>query len=208
MKNKKIIFSESEFYRKNSKLFAEELKKLFFKMKINYKKSTVLDFGCGNCMFHQYIKFKKVLLYDIDINYKKATKVKNSKIIRKFQKIKVTKNKFDLVIINSVIQYISSKDLKQILKILIKKINKKGLIIISDIPVHNRLIEFFYDLNLGFFFRAFLYFVKRPKYFGLNFYTYEKEKLLKLLEKNKTKFDVIENLNSFKSRYTLLISKH
>ena len=207
MKQNSTIFTESKFYSENSKFFAQNLKKIILSQKINFRNSAILDFGCGNCLFHKYIKFKKVLLYDPNVEFKKKLKVKNSKIYKNLDHLIKSKVKFDIIIINSVIQYIPPQELKEILKKLIRKIKKKGIIIVSDIPTHGRLIEFFYDLNVFFFIRVFLYLIRNPRYLNLNFYIYRKKNLINLINNKNTKLKLIQNLNIAKSRYTVLISK-
>ena len=207
MKQDSIIFYASKFYNKNSRFFTQNLKQIFLSKKINFRNSTILDFGCGNCLFHQHIKFKKVLLYDPNIEFKKKLKVKNYEIYKNLYHLIKSKVKFDIIIINSVIQYIPPKELKGIFKKLIRKIKKKGIIIVSDIPTYSRLVEFFYDLNIFFFLGVFFYLIKKPRYFNLNFYTYNKKNLVNLINKKNIKLELMQNLNIAKSRYTVLISK-
>ena len=207
MKQDSTIFTESKFYNENSKFFAQNLKKIISSKKINFRNSTILDFGCGNCLLHKHIKFKKVLLYDPNIEFKKKLKVKNSKIYKNLDHLIKSKVKLDIIIINSVVQYVPPKELKRIFKKLIRKIKKKGIIIVSDIPTHGRLIEFFYDLNVFFFIRVFLYLIRNPRYLNLNFYIYRKKNMINLINNKNTKLELIQNLNIAKSRYTVLISK-
>lgn len=207
MKQDSIIFSESKFYNNNIKFFAKNLKKLLLSRKINLKKTTILDFGCGNCLLHKHIKFKKVLLYDQNIKFKKHLIIPNYKIYKNLDHLLKSKVKIDIIIINSVIQYIAQAELKKILKQLIRKTNKRGIIIISDIPSHSRLVEFFYDLNIVFFLRVFFYLLKKPKYLNLKFYIHKKNNLVKLINNKNLKLKLIKNLNIAKSRYTVLISK-
>jgi SAM-dependent methyltransferase len=208
MKQDSIVFCESKFYNNNIKFFVKNLKNFFLFRKINYKNISMLDFGCGNCLLHRHIKFKKVLLYDRDAKFKKNLSIKNYKIYKSFEHLLKSKVKIDIIIINSVIQYIAPIELKKIFKQLIRKVKKKGIIIISDVPAHSRLVEFFYDLNFFFFLRVFFYLVKKPKYLNLNFYIHKKENLIKLINNKNLKLELIENLNIAKSRYTMLISKN
>ena len=207
MKKKSLIFYENKFYNQNIKFFSKNLKQLLSSKKLDPKKLAVLDFGCGNCSLHKYISFKKTLLYDVNPYYIDKKRVKNSKKFKDFSHLKRSKTKVNLIIVNSVIQYIPQNELKIILRELIKKLKKGGYIIISDIPVHNRFLEIFYDLNIFFFFNVFLYLFRRIDYLKLNFHTYNDRKLIDLLKKRNIKFNVLKNLNLFKSRYTLLISK-
>jgi len=207
MKQDSILFSESKFYNDNIKFFAKNLKNFFIFRKINNKNTSMLDFGCGNCLLHRHIKFKKVFLYDPHAKFKKNLSIKKYKIYKSLDHLLKSKVKIDVIIINSVIQYIPPIELKKIFKQLIRKIKKKGIIIISDIPAHSRLVEFFYDLNIFFFLRVFFYLVKKPRYLNLNFYTHEKKNLIKLINNKNLKLELIENLNIAKSRYTMLISK-
>ena len=133
MKNE-IVFKESGYYKKNIKFFSNNLKKILKQNKINFKNSTILDFGCGNCLLHKYLKFKKIFLYDLEHSYYNNNYLKKTKTFKTVKEIKNFKGKFDIILLNSVIQYIKPDDLKKILIILSKKINKHGLIILSDIP--------------------------------------------------------------------------
>ena len=69
MIDESVIFKQSSFYEKNIKFFSLNLDKLLKKKKLNSKNLSILDYGCGNCLLHKYIKFKKIFLFDIDSKY-------------------------------------------------------------------------------------------------------------------------------------------
>lgn len=119
---------------------------------LNYipnKKNIILDYGCGEGIFTKNIlknkKIHKVLLYDKEIGLKSIIK-KKYKYCPKIKWVKNYKNyKFNIVLINSVSQYISENDWKNLIKSFFK--NKKlDLIIVSDIPKYYRAYELFYLL--------------------------------------------------------------
>ena len=185
MIDESIIFNQSKFYEKNIKFFSINLKKFLKKKKINSKNINVLDYGCGNCLLHKYLRFRKIFLFDLDPKYyeylilTKTTKFKN------FNEIIKSKNKFNLILINSVIQYIDPNKLEKILTHLYRKLNNNGIIIISDIPTKTRFLEIFSSLNLIFFLKVIVYFVSKPKYFNLQYFIYPKKILGNLIKKKK-----------------------
>ena len=60
MIDESVIFKQSSFYEKNIKFFSLNLDKLLKKKKLNSKNLSILDYGCGNCLLHKYIKFKNL----------------------------------------------------------------------------------------------------------------------------------------------------
>lgn len=178
---------------------------------VNLKRLDILDFGCGignwnekdissNCI-------KKITLYDK--NFKLAQVLKNKynskKINVNFNYKEVLKKKnFNLVILSSVIQYISPDKLKLLIKRLSKN-NKRLIFVISDIPYLQRKIEF---LLLPFFnIKRFLFIlglVFSNNYKKLNYYVYPKRNF----NSYKKMFNVtyILNLHDLKFlRYSLVL---
>ena len=207
MKNE-IVFKESDYYKKNIKFFSNNLKKILKQNKINFKNATILDFGCGNCLLHKYLKFKKIFLYDLEHSYYNNNYLKKTKTFKTVKEIKNFKGKFDIILLNSVIQYIKPDDIKKILIILSKKINKHGLIILSDIPEKSRLNEILSFKELFNSLRVLIYFATKPRYLKYSFFYYQKDYLKKLLSRRNLDFSVKENLNFSKSRYTLIVKKN
>ena len=126
-------------------------KNFFFTSKINFKKflfylpkrrNIILDYGCGNGVFlKENFKNKKIKLIKM---------IDKDKKLKKYKKKKYSKNKkivwidnldtnYDVVFINSVIQYLSLNQYKNLLSLFLKK--KVKLILISDIPKYPRMLE-------------------------------------------------------------------
>ena len=120
---KKFIFKSSQFYKKNIIYFSKNLRNILNKLKLKPKNLHVLDFGCGNCLLHRYIKFSKIFLHDPLLKEFKVPNDKNFKIFKSKIDIYKSRVKFDLIIINSVVQYIRP----QLIKILISKLEKNWL---------------------------------------------------------------------------------
>ncbi len=114
------------------------------------KENIILDFGCGNGVFtKKNLNNKKIKLI------KMTDKDKKLKI---FIKNKYSQNKkiiwtdnlsgnYDVVFINSVIQYLNFKQYKNLINFFVKK--KIKLILISDIPKFPRSIEALFLLFLN-----------------------------------------------------------
>lgn len=183
------IFFKSDFF--NNKKFLKLIKNH------NY----VLDFGCGTGTIQT--NKKKIYLYDNNLNVQKYLKKKykslgNYHILRKplFKRIEV-------VLFNSVIQYISEKEFIKISNKIIK--NKINTIIFSDVTKFPRYIE------------ALILFLNNPikllkpakylfysEYLKYNYYFRSQDKLILRFMKHYN-VRILENLNSNKlSRYTIL----
>lgn len=183
------IFFKSDFF--NNKKFLKLIKNH------NY----VLDFGCGTGTIQT--NKKKIYLYDNNLKVQKYLKKKykslgNYHILRKplFKRIEV-------VLFNSVIQYISEKEFIKICNKIIK--NKINTIIFSDVTKFPRYIE------------ALILFLNNPikllkpakylfysEYLKYNYYFRSQDKLILRFIKHYN-VRILENLNSNKlSRYTIL----
>ena len=185
---------------------------------IDKKNNVILDFGSGVGIWDNTNldpKIKKIFLYDpnykaIKLSKKKYKKNKKIYFITKedlHSKIFLKKNKVNIILLNSVAQYICKKELQKILFNFKKKIsNKKLKIIITDIPEYSRFIEIF--LLLLFDFLRFWHAVKlifNKEYHNTLFHRNNLD--IKYL---KTKFKVIKNknLNYFKFRKTFILKKN
>lgn len=196
-----MIFLENDF---NSFLFFKQLKK---------KRNTILDYGCGTGIWkcnESGLGDNKIYLYDKN---KLALKhVKNKYYSNKnyiiISSLKEIKNlKIDVVLFNSVIQYISKNNLEKLLLSFDKLLKKNYKIIISDIPKFSRLLEFFFLflfspkrlLGAIFIIVNFNNYIKKNKFYlnNLNF---------QFLERH-FKFKKIKNFNNFKLRYSLVLEK-
>ena len=196
-----MIFLENNF---NSSLFFKKLKK---------KKNTILDYGCGTGIWKCNELGgggNKIYLYDknklaLKHSKNKYYSHKNYIIISSLKEIKNLK--LDVILLNSVIQYISKNNLEKLLLSFDKLLKKNYKIIISDIPIFNRLVEFCFIFFLApkrllgvlFIFINFNSYIKKNKFYlnNLNF---------EFLEKH-FKFKKIKNFNNFKLRYGLVLEK-
>jgi hypothetical protein len=209
---KQNIFSENFIY----KIYAKETvnflkKKLLNKKKIKSKNLVVFDYGCGPCTIHKYMKFKKIYLYDI-FPIKIKDKNRKFKIIRKFNEIKYINQNLDLIIINGVIQYMSEREIKNLISTFIPKLKYKGIIFFGDIPQHIRVMElFFLIFSPKIFLYIISYFFKKIDYVKLKYYVHSKIRLKSIINKNfkkkiSLKFDKSSNV-LFKHRYSCFLEK-
>tara|TARA_B100000963_G_scaffold309462_1_gene285427 strand:- start:5908 stop:6456 length:549 start_codon:yes stop_codon:yes gene_type:complete len=156
---------------------------------VNLRSLNILDFGCGIGNWNEKDinshSIKKITLYDKNTRLAKVLKKKyNSKKINinfSYKEILKKKN-FNLVILSSVIQYISPYKLRVLINQLSKN-NKRLIFVITDIPYLPRKIEF---LLLPFFnvkrFLFILSLVFSNNYRKLNYYLYPKKKFQLLQE--------------------------
>lgn len=78
--------------------------------------NVILDYGCGNKIFSKLLKKKKILNYDINPKYSEIKNFEN--------------HKFDIVIFNHVLMYLSKKEISKLIK-KIKRLNPKCKLILS-----------------------------------------------------------------------------
>ncbi len=201
-----MIFSEDQIYLKSSKYSAKTIKKFLNKYGFKLKNLEVLDFGCGPCTIHRYLNFKKAFLYDKEFfllpNYKK-----NYFKFRNYNSIFKSKQKYDLIIINSVIQYIKPNFLNNLLISLNKKLKKNGIIFLGDVPQFNRLMEFVSCTNYIKIYHLIKYFLFKKGYLKNKYYLHEKLFFIKKYKKKKLVF-LPSNSYFFKNRYCLIIKKN
>jgi 2-polyprenyl-3-methyl-5-hydroxy-6-metoxy-1,4-benzoquinol methylase len=170
------------------------------------KKNKILDYGCGNGIFsNKILKHKNIRSIKMMDRNKRLKLFIENKYYNN-PKIEWTNSKdgyYDVVLINSVIQYLSLKEYKKLLNFFFK--NKIKIILISDIPKFHRYIE------------AFLLLFLNPKKFiiGMSYlfkknylstpYFYKKYKAL-ILNNPNYDFKIQNNLNEDELlRYTLVI---
>lgn len=83
--------------------------------RLNLTNKKILDFGCGNKQLSKLLN-KKILNYDLNPNYSDFTTIDNLK--------------FDIVVINHVLMYLSVKEIKNLL-LKIYSINKNAILIVG-----------------------------------------------------------------------------
>ena len=196
------MMSENLFY-----LSKFEFKK-FLKLLPN-KKNKILDFGCGNGVYNKSYskkyKISKIYMYDKNKSLKKfiIKKYVNNSL---FQWVNNLNFKYNIVLINSVAQYMDLIALRKNINFFfqVKDVDK---IIISDIPKYNRLIEGFLLIFLNP-----LKLVKSISYLFNTTYLNEKynHKNVKILKQVFCNYKIKKylNLNDDKMlRYTAILQK-
>ena len=180
---------------------------------VNVKNFSILDFGCGIGFWSSDTtkskNLKKIIFYDKNKELIPLLKKKyNGKKIKiKFNYNQILKENYNLIVMSSVIQYMSPKKLKILLNALTKN-KRKIAIVILDIPFLPRFLEFI--LMPLFNARRFLYVLSllfSQKYKKLNYHFYYK-KDFKTFEK-KFKLSFVTNLHDLKFlRYTAILEKN
>ena len=169
------------------------------------KKNVILDFGCGNGIFPKNFSNKKIKLVNM---YDKNKKLKNY-IKKKYKKnslIKWTPTiniNYNVVFINSTVQYLTLKNYKSLISYFFKK--KVDMIIISDIPKYPFYLEAFFCIfiNLSRILISFKYLFQK----NYNFYSY-KNKINLIIKNRNYKYELDKNINEDKLlRYTLIFRK-
>ena len=179
------------------------------------KKLKIFDFGCGIGVWSQKNlknkNIKKLTLYDKNKGLIKILKEKyNQKKVEinfNFKDI-IRKRNYNLVIISSVIQYISIIKFKKLIEIISKskkKRKEKLFIIIADIPILPRPFEFvlmpFFNLKRFFFFFKIVF---TNEYKKLNYYLHKRQDFYFL----RKKFNIMyaQNIGDVKYlRYSLIL---
>ena len=197
-------------FKYNSVLNIKQIQNL-----IRIKKLKILDFGCGIGVWSQKNlkneNIKKITLYDKNKGLIKILKEKyNQKKVEinfNFKDI-IRKRNYNLVIISSVIQYISIIKFKKLIEIISKskkKRKEKLFIIITDIPLFPRPFEFvlmpFFNLKRFFFIFKMVF---TNKYKKLNYYLHKRQDFYFL----RKKFNIMyaQNIGDVKYlRYSLIL---
>ena len=121
------------------------------KTKIN-KSSKILDIGCGRAniisYLHKKYKFNNI---PIGIDVVKNKNVKTNIIFKNIDAIrylKITDNKFDLILIKQTIHFFTKKQIKTLLNLSINHLKKNGRIIIFSLKTENNEIPSFKIMKL------------------------------------------------------------
>jgi len=121
------------------------------KTKIN-KSSKILDIGCGRAniisYLHKKYKFNNI---PIGVDVVKNKNIKTNIIFKNIDAIrylKITENKFDLVLIKQTIHFFTKKQIKTLLKLSINHLKKNGRIIIFSLKFENNEIPSFKIMKL------------------------------------------------------------
>jgi len=158
---------------------------------INLVDKTILDFGCGDGKYSNYLHNLGNKVWGIEIEKKRLNKAKlfkNKKLDFKIYeggKIPFKKNSFDIVILNEVLEHVKDENMTLIE---IKRVLKKDGIIILYVPNRNFPLEghgmdlFGLKVNFPIPFLPWLPFWTHKYFFRAR--TYSKLRIKMILEKN------------------------
>ncbi len=170
-----------------------------------------MDFGCGIASLYKKIPNKNFILFDKNKNVLRLhdkKKEHNICTIYSLDELLLNEIKPDIVLLNSVIQYIKKEDLLEIINFFISNFPRIKLII-SDIPIHNRFVEFLllFVTNTKDIFTIYSDIftnISNKDYKDLDFITYDKEFFQSIEGIN---IEIKKNFYLFKTRYSILITK-
>ena len=173
------------------------------------KKNTILDYGCGNGIYNNKVisnnKINLIKMYDKDKKLKNTIKKKylnNSKI----KWVNTIYTKHNVVLINSVIQYLTLYEYNKLINFFLGK--HIDILIISDIPKYPRYLEAIILLFINPL-RLFvgLSYIFRKNYLKSGFNYREYKKLV--IQNSNYKYKIDKNLNEDSLlRYLLIIKKY
>jgi ubiquinone/menaquinone biosynthesis C-methylase UbiE len=184
---------------------------------------VILDFGAGygNVSFFIRNKANRLYLYDKSVHMQDVLRAnfQNSKNIQVVASVGEIEEKLDVIIINSVIQYMSTEELKQSLLELQRLCKPETRIVISDVIPRNYskvtdfLVQIKLSLKFNFFRRLVVYAISNSVFspqlsLSSNYLTkYDEQELIDLLEEHNFLAKKMESNFTFsKKRYTLVCS--
>tara|TARA_B100001057_G_scaffold494092_1_gene589945 strand:+ start:662 stop:1369 length:708 start_codon:yes stop_codon:yes gene_type:complete len=135
----KTWLSSSDYIKSFNKFLLKQIK-------LNFN-SRIIDIGCGRgrilgALSSKLRLIRKPLGIDI-INHKDKDKRINFKRISALTFLRNNKNKFDLILIKQTIHLLNLKDIKKLLSLSMKNLNKNGKILIFTLdPIKNELPTF------------------------------------------------------------------
>lgn len=169
----------------------------------------VLDFGCGIGIWDSEKAvtnfFHKLYLYDANIENLEFLQ-------KKYPQYNILNNlndnlRVNIIFVNSVIQYINTDDLKKLFDKFASILKNDGIVIISDIPMYPRILEY----NLTFFSNFELFKVQTKQlltksYRKTHFYLHSFDNLVFLSKKHFT-LNKFNNLDINSNRYSVYLEK-
>lgn len=137
---KKLIANNRKFYDAAADKFSST--RLFPWRDFDFLKSlvgpgvNVLDLGCGNGRFYQYLKDSGIKYLGVDNSKKLIAKARSANLKANFETANIinykTKKKFNLILMIAAIHHIPSSELRQkVLKNIHGMLNKDGILVIS-----------------------------------------------------------------------------
>jgi len=96
--------------------------------------SSVLDYGCGDCHFFDFLKNKRVEIemvgFDKDKKYIEIGKGKNYHVVNSLKNLN---KKFDFVVSNQVVEHMNVEEISKFFQTGFDLLNEKGRLIISTL---------------------------------------------------------------------------
>lgn len=131
--NKTLAFSNSQ---KEQNLYFNYFKKNYTKHLPLNKNCKILDIGCGNGLFLVYLKklgYKNIIGIDLSVENVKYCQSLGLNVVLKDLKsyLKSNNSKFDLIVLNDVIEHIEKKEVLYTLKLINSSLYKNGKCIIK-----------------------------------------------------------------------------
>lgn len=202
-----MIFSHSNFSVINEdRLVSSILSLIGSTDRLNF-----MDFGCGVASLYKKIPNKNFILFDNNKNvlrFHEKDQGHNISIVYSLDQLLSYEVKPDIVLFNSVIQYIKKEDLLEIIDFFIGNFPSIKLII-SDIPIYSRFVELPLLLitntkNILTIYGDIFANISNKDYTNLYFTTYEKKFFQSISGLN---IKIKENFYLFKTRYSILITR-
>ena len=142
---------DNKTWLSSNKYISHFCKYLGSKTKIS-KKTKVLDIGCGRAYIISKLQNKyKFTSKSVGIDIVKNRGIKKNIIFKKTDAIKFLKNTnhlFDLILIKQTIHFFSTKNIKILLNLTKKHLNKNGKILIFSLNTKNNQIPSFKNMEL------------------------------------------------------------
>ena len=202
-----MIFNHSKFSEINERKLVSSINNAI----PNGSELNFMDFGCGIACLYEKINRNQFVLFDQNeetLNFHKESTSKDLIIIHSLDELLTRNIRVDVVMFNSVIQYINKVDLIEIIEFFTTNFPSIK-IIISDIPVHNRLLEFLYlpftnTRDIITIYIDIVTNITNKEYKDLCFFTYEVDffKSIKGVD-----VEIMNNFYLFRTRYSVVISK-
>jgi len=194
----------------------------------NPKSIKVIDYGCGNGLFIDFLKKKGISGIGIEVDESSTQKLINKKI-KFFKNLESTKsNSYDLCVMFDVLEHLTSP-IKDLIKIR-DKLKKNGKIIIYTPNIHSLAFElmgpdqnqvypfqhtlFFTKKSLSFLAKKTKFKIKNNKTFGLDLMDYffmrehfDKKKYFEILKNFINKTQSLVDMSGYGNHFRIIFQK-